>query len=199
MSTNAPTPAPESTSSDEPSVVGLKVRPVVPLVLYAVLAASAGLALWAQRAPEAPPALGALAPWLFLLFAIGFSVYRLALVFARRYRAYKAFVQIGIAGLFAVLLLGPQLGATVPSTPRAVGPLAQALSDADAQTRALAAEVAGFRHDLAQGPALVRLLSDASGEVRLAAHDALVRLNDGADLGPAESADARAAWKGRFP
>jgi HEAT repeat protein len=58
--------------------------------------------------------------------------------------------------------------------------------------RALAAEVAGYRGDAAQP--LVKLLSDPSPEVRQAAHDALVKLNGGTDLGAAAE-----AWEKRFP
>ena len=46
-------------------------------------------------------------------------------------------------------------------------------------------------------PMLVRLLDDADVTVRVAAHGALVRLNDGADLG--DAATARSAWQERFP
>ena len=60
--------------------------------------------------------------------------------------------------------------------------------------RALAAEVIGYRQSTADAPKLVDLLDDPSEVVRSAAHDALVRLNGGTDLG----AD-RAKWKERFP
>jgi HEAT repeat protein len=59
--------------------------------------------------------------------------------------------------------------------------------------RALAARAAGLELDQASAPALVSLLEDPAPEVRMAARQALVRLNGGADLGPSVS-----AWKERF-
>ena len=52
----------------------------------------------------------------------------------------------------------------------------------------------GYRGDASQGASLVQLLDDSSPLVRAAAHDALVKLNGGVDLGP----DAT-AWGKRFP
>ncbi len=178
-------------------MAGVRVRPALPLVLFALLAGSAVLAFWAQRAGEASPALTAAAPWLFATFALGFAVYRISLVLARRYRLGKALVQIGLAALFAGLLFSPGLRTGALPLGRPVGSLAQALGDHDPWVRALAAEVAGARSDVTQAPALVGLLSDRSKEVRAAAHASLVKLNGGVDLGPPET--AAAAWKERFP
>lgn len=170
----------------------MRVRPLWSVVLYVLLVASAGLALWVQRA-GGPAPLAAAAPWLFLTFAVGFAVYRLALVVAKRYPAFKAFSQIFIAALFFVVLLFPSLEAARAPAPS----LPVLLRDGDARVRALAAEVAGFRGEQGAVPRLLELLDDASPTVRDAAHGALVRLN-GVDLGPADDAAARKAWRERL-
>ncbi|PZR17373.1 MAG: hypothetical protein DI536_03355 [Archangium gephyra] len=174
-------------SPDEPSVVGVRVRPFWSLVLYALLVISAGVALFAQRAPNVSPRLVQLSPWLFLTFALGFTVYRLALVLARRYSPFKAFIQIFLAALFFMLLLFPRAAgqSTVASS---------LLLNADSRVRAMAAENAGFRGDVTQARALVPLLGDPEETVRSAAHEALVKLNGGSDLG-----SERSAWEARFP
>lgn len=167
------------------------MRPLWPMVLYALLVAAAALALYAQRAPVSPT-LARVAPWLFLAFAVGFAGYRFALVSARRYSPFKAFFQVLMAALFFMLLVWPR-----PQTPVAglqASPLAGAMASPDVTTRALAAEVAGYRADVSAAPRLLQLLSDADATVRQAAHASLVRLNGGEDLGP----DA-AAWRERFP
>ncbi len=172
-------------SPEEPSVVGVRVRPAWSMALYVLLVVSAGVALYAQRAPTVDPLLAQLAPWLFLTFAVGFTVYRLALVAARRYSPFKAFIQIFLAALFFMLLLFPR----VQNVARA--PL---LSNPDARVRAMAAENAGLRGDATQARAVAGLLVDGDAEVRAAAHAALVKLNGGSDLG-----SERAAWEARFP
>lgn len=177
-------------ATDEPSVVGVRVRPFWSIALYSLLVASAALALYAGRAPAAvDPMVARIAPWLFLVFALGFAVYRVALVAARRYSPFKAFFQIFLAALFFLLLLAPN----APLKPQAEG----LLGHADPRVRAMAAENAGWRKDATAAAALVDALGDPDATVRAAAHDALVKLNDGADLGPADT--ARDAWKARFP
>ncbi len=172
-------------SSDEPSVVGVRVRPFWSIALYALLVFSAGLAMYAQRTPGLDPLVARTAPWSFLVFALGFSIYRIALVAARRYSPFKAFIQVFLAALFFLLLLSPRVEG--PVDPSAL------LSHRDDRVRALAAEVYGFRGDLSQAPAVVKLLDDPSLDVRAAAHEALVKLNGGVDLGGVE------AWRKRFP
>ncbi len=177
---------------DEPSVVGMRVRPPLALALYALLVVSAGTALWTQSNPgSAPVWVERSAPWVFLAFVLGFAAYRFSLVAAGRYSAFKAFFQIFVAALFFLLLL-------LPGSPfvkhRSTLPMEVLLRDPDARIRALAAEVAGFRRDVPSASLLIRLLSDPSAEVRTQAHEALVRLNEGGDLGPSV-----AAWKDRFP
>lgn len=182
---NAQTVQPE-TNPSEPSVAGVRVRPAWSVALYVLLVASAGLALFAQRSPRVDPLLATAAPWVFLGFVVGFAIYRVALVAARRYSPFKAFLQIFIAALFFVLLL-------MPRAPKGDAGPEVLLRDRNPRVRAVAAEVLGFRQDVAQAPALVPLLDDANADVRAAAHAALVKLNGGADLG-----ENRPAWEARF-
>jgi len=62
------------------------------------------------------------------------------------------------------------------------------LKDTDAAVRATAARIVGSKR-LPLGAELIDLLSDDAGEVSQAAHQSLVRLNRGTDLGPAADAD----------
>jgi hypothetical protein len=185
--------------TEEPSVAGVRVRPVLPMLLFVLLVGSALLALWAQQSPVAPEPISRFAPWAFLAFAIGFAAYRLALVAAKRYSAFKAFAQIIVAALFFMLLLLPQV--SPPLEQPAVAP-EDLLRDRDPRVRALAAEVLGYREaqrvaDLpaanpAHAKALVELLGDSNEAVRQAARKALTQLNGGRELEPA-------VWKERFP
>jgi len=181
-------------AGDEISVGGVKVRPGLTLVLYALLAVSFGAALWAQRNPaEVPPLVARGAPWVFLVFAVGFAAYRFALVASRHYSAFKAFFQIAVTvAVFLLLLFQPAAPAVRPSGTRDLPSLFQ---DPDPQVRALAAELARYR---GAGPevakALVPLLDDPDPAVKAVAHDTLVQFNSGQDLGM----DPK-AWGERFP
>jgi hypothetical protein len=185
--------------TQEPSVAGVRVRPVLPILLFILLLGSAMLALWAQQSPVAPEPVSRFAPWAFLAFAVGFTAYRIALVAARRYSAFKAFAQIFVAALFFMLLLLPQV-----APPRVRGDSdSELLRDRDPRVRALAAEVIGYREaqSAAESPpvnpaharALVELLEDSNDTVRKSAQQALTRLNGGREL------QTSAAWKERFP
>lgn len=179
---------------DEPSVVGVRVRPRLALALFALLVISAATALWTQSNPGAAPAWAERsAPWVFLAFVIGFAAYRFALVAAGRYSAFKAFFQIFVAALFFLLLLLP--GSPFKHRGPALGhpPLGLLLGDPDPRVRALAAEVAGYRRETAAAQQLVRMLADSDPKVRAQAHAALVRLNEGGDLGTGIE-----PWKERF-
>ena len=188
---NAPTAeaTPPAVPPHEPTVAGLRVRPAWPLLLYAILAASAGLSVFAQRSPGIDGAVGRAAAWVFLVFAVGFAGYRLALVAARRYSPFKAFLQVLIAALFFVVLLSPAVQA-----PRRASPQRPLLGHAEPAVRALAARVVGLEGDLAGAGELVGMLEDPSPEVRAEAHRALVHLAGGVDLGTAPG-----PWKERFP
>lgn len=175
----------------------MRVRPFVPVVLYAFLGSSAGLALWAQSNPGAVPVLLAqVAPWLFLVFAVGFAVYRLALVTARKYSPFKAFFQVAVSAVFFLLLL-PTFGRV---TQRAsVNDIPSLLKDANPRVRILAAEVARHRPEgPSLVPALVEAMDDAEPAVRRAAYES-ARALTGKDLGSPEDPAARQAWKDAAP
>ena len=184
MSTNPGTP-----QTEEPNVAGVKVRPGLALSLYGLLAISAGVALWAQRSPNSvPPLVASAAPFVFLLFAVGFAAYRFALVAANRYSAFKAFFQVAVMAVFFMLLVraAPStywaLPVAAPASPDMIAPL---FSDSNARVRALAAELAQYRPaSPAMTAALVAALDDADPAVKNAAHQSLVALNHGNDLGP---------------
>jgi HEAT repeats len=169
--------------------------PALGIWLYLMLGGSAALALSARHFPGIVPhslQLAALA--LFLAFLIGFSLYRLRLVQARKYPAFKAFFQVGVGLLFLTLLL-PGATEVFETGQRGIPEL---LSDSDPAVRALAAEVAGYRPEGARyGAFLVGVLQDPDPRVREQAHLSLVRLN-GKDLGPPEDEQAVRAWKERF-
>lgn len=179
------------TQISEPNVGGVRVRPAWSLALYSLLVISAGVAFYAQRSPRVEPTVAQAAPWLFFAFAVGFSVYRLALVAARRYSPFKAFIQVFLASLFFLLLLLPQV-------PNSKGEDV-ILRHPDARVRAMSAELIGWRGDRARAHELVKLLEDSSAEVREAGHQALVKLNGGVDLGSPDDAASRAAWEKLFP
>ena len=166
-------------TSDEPSVVGVRLRPLWSMVLYALLVLSAAIAMYAEHSSGVSPVIARSAPWIFLIFALGFSIYRIALVAARRYSPFRAFIQIFLAALFFLMLLSPRVQGKATGS----GSL---LKHPDARVRALAAEVSGWRAERGQARELVLLLEDSSPQARLAAHEALVKLNDGVDLGPAD-------------
>jgi len=169
-------------------VAGVRVRPAWTMVLYSILAASAALALYAEQSAGIDPWVGKAAAWVFLAFALGFSAYRAALVAARRYSPFKAFLQVLIAALFFMLLLFPV--AKAPLRPAGAHPLT---AHRDPAVRALAAKVIALESDRSGAAALIGLLGDPSEAVRQAAHRALVSLNGGTDLGPAPD-----PWKERF-
>lgn len=194
-------PAPQFTTSTpqraEPAleVGGVPFGPALAVWLYLMLGGSAAFALSARHFPGIVPhslQLAALA--LFLAFLIGFSLYRLRLVQARKYPAFKAFFQVGAGLLFLTLLLP---GATDPYEAGQRG-IPELLSDSDPAVRALAAETAGYRSDGSRyGASLVGVLRDPDPRVREQAHRSLVRLN-GKDLGPPDDEQAVRAWGERF-
>lgn len=174
------------------------MRPWLTLLLYFLLVASAAVSLGVQRgAIGASEQARQTAPWVFLAFAVGFGVYRLALASAHKYSAGKAYFQVGVAALFSMLLF---LNAGQQKVPVPHGEdLAPALSDQSPRARALAAELARHRPDgrrYAQD--LVRALGDPDPAVAAAAHQSLVSLNQGADLGPPSDPAAAARWTERF-
>jgi len=179
-----------------PELAGVRMRPALTFGLYLLLLASAGLALFYQQHPEnAPQGLTRFAPWVFLVFALGFAGYRLALVAAHRYSPFKAFFQVLISAVFFMLLLPVQWGVV---TQAPMPGLVALLNDENERVRVLAAEVARYRNDASVAPQLVKLLKDPSERVREEAHRSLVALNQGNDLGAASDAAAVARWEERF-
>lgn len=185
------------TQADQPPrLAGIQAGPALAGVLYLLLVGSAVLALWVRQVPGAlPPYLEVAAPWVFLVFAGCFAVYRFALVRARKYPAFKALFQIAAAAIFFLLLL-PGSRRTYQDPDRDA--LMELMRDQSAEVRAVAAEVARHRPQAAKyGPSLVRALEDPDPIVREQAHRSLVAIS-GSDLGPAEDPGARKAWGEKF-
>ena len=175
---------------------GVRYGPVLALILYSLLLASAVVALGTRRFPGMlPPAFGIIAPSLFLVFLVSFAAYRLVLVRVRKYPASKALFQIGAAALFLPLLLP----AAKSRYDAPVDDLEVLLTDDNPRVRAVTAEVIGYRADgVTYAPLLLKVLQDPDARVREEAHRSLVRLA-GEDLGPGQSEQERQAWERRFP
>ncbi|MBX5482171.1 MAG: hypothetical protein IRZ16_10100 [Myxococcaceae bacterium] len=186
----------ETQAEQPPRLGGIQAGPALAGVLYALLVGSAALALWARESPLALPArVAKAAPWVFLAFIVCFAAYRLALVRAGKYSAFKAFFQIGAACLFFVLLLPAKSYRTAPPE----DPLAELMMDSNPHVRALAAEVARSRPDGHKyGSLLVRAMKDPDPEVREQAHRSLVVLT-GTDLGAPDTEGAIQKWGERYP
>jgi hypothetical protein len=169
------------------------------MLLWVLLVASAATALGVQRGSLGMSAEARYAaPWVFLAFAVGFSVYRLALTNVHKYSPAKAFFQVGVAVIFCAMLF---LGAS-DHRAQSTGErdLAAALKDPHPTVRAFAAELARYRAEgRGNAHALVLLLADSDPTVAAAAHASLVSLNEGDDLGPPTDKAARAKWAERFP
>ena len=96
---------------------GLQFVQVLRPALYALLVLSALFTFWAggDIAGHALPAwTHVVAPTLFAIFLVVFTVYRFALVRAKRYPAATGFFQVGLGALIWVLLL--------PSTRQKIAP-----------------------------------------------------------------------------
>src|SRR5260370_35292145 len=197
MTNTVPDFTPSSRSRREPAleVGGVPFGPALGVWLYLMLGVSASLALSASHFPGLVPhslQLAALA--LFLAFLVGFSLYRLRLVQARKYPAFNAFFQVGVGLLFLTLLL-PGVNDPYEAGQRGVQEL---LSDSDPAVRAMAAEVVGYRADGSRyGALLVGVLGDPDPRVREQAHRSLVRLN-GKNLGPPDDEQAGYGEGGGF-
>jgi len=186
------------TSGDAAQVelAGIRFGPALAGALYLLLVGSAVLALGARRFPGLlPEKLELAAPTVFLVFLICFAFYRLALVRAGKYAAFKAFFQIGAAALFLMLLLPTGKN----RYEMAADELEMLLSDVNPHVRALAAEVVRHRSDgVKYGPSLVKSLRDTDARVREEAHRSLVQLS-GEDLGGPDDELAVTSWEKRFP
>ena len=153
--------------------------------LYALLVLSALFTFWSGGAVAGrtlPPWTKSVAPTIFAIFLAIFTVYRFALMRAKKYPAATGLFQVGLGALIWVLLL--------PSTRQKIGPpsapvdeVPALMASPDPRVRALAVEVAGYRGDGAHYAAdMIERLEDAEPAVRQRAHAALVRLA-GRDVG----------------
>src|SRR5207237_1481690 len=158
--------------------------------LHALLVLSALFTFWSGGAVAGrmlPPWTRSVAPTIFAIFLAIFTVYRFALMRAKKYPAATGLFQVGLGALIWVLLL--------PSTRQKIRPQSAPADDVpalmaspDPRVRALAVEVAGYRRDGARYAAeMIDRLNDADAAVRERAHAALVRLA-GQDQG--QDADA---------
>jgi HEAT repeat protein len=168
---------------------GLAFVQVLRPALYALLVLSALFTFWSGgelAGRQLPRWTQVVAPTLFAVFLAIFTVYRFALMRAKKYPAATGMFQIGLGALIWVLLL--------PSTRQRIAPSAGAADEVpalmmapDPRVRALAVEVAGYRADARYVSGLIDRLDDADERVRGRAHAALSRIA-GADAG--EDADA---------
>jgi len=177
--------------------------------LFLLLIAAAGATLFGAplieelvRQGRAPRTLLVVAPALLGAFIALYALYRFALVRAGRYHAGKAFVQVGLMVLvFALSLPGSLDRWRETAKVRAVD-LSRYLCAPDAETRAMAAELARHRarsDALRYVPRLVLLLEDSSAEVRRQARASLILLAGSDAGGDGEGAPRRwrAYWKSR--
>lgn len=178
-----------------PRFGGVRLGPTIAGALYLLLVGSAAFALWVREFPgRLPVQLSRAAPWVFLVFVVCFAVYRLVLMRAAKYPAFKGFFQIGAALLFFMLLL-PKAQHRFDNPQ---SELAGYLNDGDARVRRLAAEVARHRPEGKHlTSSLVTALDDPDDGVRAEAHRSLVAIT-GEDLGDPGQAGAVAAWGAKY-
>jgi hypothetical protein len=179
--------------------VGLAFVRILRPALYALLVASALLTFWAGGSiggRQLPPGQARAAPILFGIFLIVFAVYRLALVRAKKYPAATGLFQIGLGALVWVLLLPGSHERLAAARAPARDNVEVYLSSPQAQLRALAAELAGYRNEPAHyaGP-LIERLADGDPHVRETARASLVRMAGG-DAAPGVSGpSAQEQWR----
>ena len=171
---------------------------VLALLLLSAVLTLAGLPELQREvaAGRVPRAALAIPPALLALFILGYAAYRLVLVRAGRYPAGKALVQIGLMVLVLTLALPGSLDRWRSAGTVRVVDLSRHLNAPDAETRALAAELARHRDPpeaLRYVPRLVELLDDGSPEVRRQARASLAALA-GDDVG-GEGPDAAKRWR----
>jgi len=153
--------------------------------LYALLVLSALFTFWSGGAVAGrtlPPWTQSVAPTIFAIFLAIFTVYRFALMRAKKYPAATGLFQVGLGALIWVLLL-PSTRQKIrpPSAP--VDEVPALMASPDPRVRALAVEVAGYRGEGVRYAAdMIERLEDADPAVRERAHASLVRLA-GRDVG----------------
>ena len=164
---------------------GLAFVQVLRPALYALLVLSALFTFWSGGAVAGrtlPPWTRSVAPTIFAIFLAIFTVYRFALMRAKKYPAATGLFQVGLGTLIWVLLL-PSTRQKIrpPSAP--VDEVPALMASPDPRVRALAVEVAGYRGEGARYAAdMIERLEDADPAVRERAHAGLVRLA-GRDVG----------------
>jgi hypothetical protein len=173
-------------NATEPHLGKFRIRPAWAVTLFALLATSGAASLWAAQTKSAQPWVFRSAPWVFLVFVLGFALYRVALVLAGRYSPFKAFAQVFIGILFFLVLAWPDMERGGASDERLI-------RHPDAKVRAMSAELIGLKLEVGYAAQLAELLDDQDDNVRQRAHEALVKLNQGSDLGLEVQ-----TWKDRF-
>jgi hypothetical protein len=169
---------------------GLAFVQVLRPALYVLLVLSALFTFW-SGGPVAgrtlPRWTQSVAPTLFAVFLLIFTVYRFALMRAKKYPAATGLFQVGLGALIWVLLL-PSTRQKIAPPPAAADEVPALMASPDPRVRAVAVEVAGYRGDGTRyAPELIDRLEDADATVRERAHAALVRLA-GTDVGRAPGA-----------
>jgi hypothetical protein len=169
---------------------GLAFVQVLRPALYVLLVLSALFTFW-SGGPVAgrtlPRWTQSVAPTLFAVFLLIFTVYRFALMRAKKYPAAIGLFQVGLGALIWVLLL-PSTRQKIAPPPAAADEVPALMASPDPRVRAVAVEVAGYRGDGTRyAPELIDRLEDADATVRERAHAALVRLA-GTDVGRAPGA-----------
>jgi hypothetical protein len=153
--------------------------------LYALLVLSALFTFWSGgevAGRTLPPWTKSVAPTIFALFLAIFTVYRFALMRAKKYPAAVGMFQVGLGALIWVLLL-PSTRQKIAPPPTAADDVHALMMSPDPRVRALAVEVAGYRGDASHYAAeMIDRLDDADATVRQRAQAALVRLS-GTDAG----------------
>jgi hypothetical protein len=197
--------------SDAPKRTALPAASVRParLLLYLLLLVAAAVCVFglpsleqAVREGRRSPAVLVVAPAVLGVFIATFAFYRFRLVRAGRYHAGKAFVHVGLMVLALSLVLPGSLDRyRAAGTVRSVD-LSRHLTSADAEARAMAAELVRHRapaEALSYVPRLVALLEDGSPEVRRQARASLAALAGGDRGGedPGAAGRWRAYWRER--
>jgi hypothetical protein len=158
---------------------GLGFVQVLRPALYALLVLSALFTFW-SGGPVAgrtlPRWTQSVAPTIFAVFLAIFTVYRFALMRAKKYPAAMGLFQVGLGALIWVLLL-PSTRQKIRPPAAAVDEVSALMASPDPRVRALAVEVAGYRGDGRRYAAeMIDRLEDADPSVRHRAHVALIRL-----------------------
>ncbi|RMG10792.1 MAG: HEAT repeat domain-containing protein [Deltaproteobacteria bacterium] len=145
------------------------------LLVLSVVLSTAGLPEWARAritSGQWPRLLVYLGPAAFAAFLLGFSVYRFALVRARRYNAAKAFLQVGLGFLVLAFMVATarQRHAALGMPRRAAVDLRPLLDDPRPELRAVACEALAHRpkDDPARPRAAALAESDPDPRVRAA-------------------------------